>query len=70
MTDKTIQKIAKTTKNIRIELGLTQAILAKKAGISVNYYARFERAEVMPSVAVLKKITKALGVKSSDILPF
>lgn len=36
----------------------------------MNYFARIERADVKPSVETLEKVVKALGVKSSDILPF
>lgn len=50
--------------------GLTQAEVAKRAGTTVNHYAKIERGEVVPSLKTLEKIIKALGVKSSDILPF
>lgn len=63
-------QIAKNLKNARTEQGMTQLDVAEKAGISVNYYARIERADVKPSVETLEKIIKALNVKSSDILPF
>lgn len=49
---------------------LTQEEVAKKSGVSVNYYARIERGEVNPSVEKIHKIIVALGVKSSEILPF
>ncbi len=70
MTDKTSRQIAQKLKKIRLQKNLTQADLANKAGISTNYYARVERAEVSPSIETIEKITKALGVKSSEILPF
>ena len=70
MIDKTSKQIALKLKQIRLKKSFTQADLAKKAHISTNYYARLERAEVTPSVETLEKIVKALGVKSSEILPF
>lgn len=70
MTQKTIQQIASRLKTARLDKNLTQEDLAKKAGISTNYYARLERVEVIPSVETLEKLVKALGLKSSDILPF
>jgi transcriptional regulator with XRE-family HTH domain len=70
MTDKTSQQIASRIKQIRHRKSLTQVEVAKKAGISTNYYARLERGEVKPSVETLEKITRALKVKSSDVLPF
>lgn len=48
----------------------TQAEVAKRAGTTVNHYAKIERGEVVPSLKTLEKIIKALGVQSSDILPF
>ena len=60
------KKLRKARKNI----GLTQSEVAKQAKISVNYYACIERGEVNPSLEKIKNIVKALGLKSSDILPF
>lgn len=70
MTDKTTQQIAARIKQVRLKQGMTQINVAKSADISPNYFARVERGEVRPSVEILERITKALGVKSSDILPF
>lgn len=63
-------KIGKTLKKLRKEKKLTQVQLAKKIGISSNYYARIERDEENPSLEVFKDIAKALKVKSSEILDF
>jgi transcriptional regulator with XRE-family HTH domain len=49
---------------------LTQAEVARHAGTTVNHYAKIERGEVVPSLKALEKIVKALGVKSSNVLPF
>ncbi|MBU0777015.1 helix-turn-helix domain-containing protein [Patescibacteria group bacterium] len=63
-------KLGKNIKKVRERFGLTQADIAEKAGIHVNYYARIERGEENPTFEVLEKIAKALKVKSSKILPF
>lgn len=65
----TIQ-IGKALHEARKNNGSTQAEIAKRAGTTVNHYAKIERGEVVPSLKTLEKIIKALGVKSSDILPF
>ena len=71
MTKSKIQsKIGENIRLARINLKLTQNDVAKKADVSVNYYARIERGEVNPSVDTLKAIFSVLNVKSSDILPF
>ncbi len=49
---------------------LTQAEVAKRAGTNTNYYAKLERGEAVPSLKMLEKVVKALGIKSSDVLPF
>ncbi len=64
------QKIGKKLKEVRLKLGFKQSDVAKKANISVNYYARIERDEENPTIETLEKITKVLKVKSSAILPF
>ncbi len=56
-------------KVIRKQKGLTQEGLAKKAGISSNYFAKIERGTVNTSVEKANKIAKALGVAVSDIFP-
>ena len=63
-------KIGKNLKKARIKAKLTQKQVAEKADVHVNYYARIERDEENPSLEILKKLTKILKVKSSDILPF
>jgi transcriptional regulator with XRE-family HTH domain len=37
---------------------------------NTNYYAKLERGEAVPSLKMLEKVVKALGIKSSDVLPF
>lgn len=70
IAEKTNRIIANRLRKLRLAKSLYQKDLAKKAGISTNYYARVERGEVTPSVEIIAKLSKALGVKSSDILPF
>lgn len=63
-------EIASKLKKYRLEKGLKQSEIAKKAGLNSNYYAKVERGEAIPSVITMKKILTALGVKSSKILSF
>ena len=66
----TSKQVGSKIKEIREKAKLTQAQVAKKADIHVNYFARLERGEVNPSVETVQSIAKALKVKSGDILPF
>ena len=63
MKDKSFyEKIAKVFKEAREEAGLTQAEVAKKARINVNYYARIERGDPEFRAIILNKIAKALDI--------
>ncbi|HUD07509.1 MAG TPA: helix-turn-helix transcriptional regulator [Candidatus Saccharimonadales bacterium] len=70
MTDKITLDISKALKDMRQDKRMTQLQVAKKAGINVNYYAKLEQAVSTPSIKMLKKVVVALGVHSSDVLPF
>jgi len=70
MSEKLPIQIGKALHMARTKQGATQVEVAKRAGTTVNHYAKIERGEVVPSLRTLEKIVKALGVKSADILPF
>lgn len=70
MVDSSIKLFGQKLKVARSNSGLTQAEVAKKAGISPNHYARLERGEIKPKFEMIEKLAKALKIKSSDILPF
>jgi transcriptional regulator with XRE-family HTH domain len=55
-------------KQIRAKEGLSQADLAKKAGISREYIARLETGHHDPSLSTLEKLAKALKVKVGELL--
>ena len=55
-------ELGKLFKEAREKAGLTQAEVAKKAGIHVNYYARIERGEPEFRALMLNKIVKALNI--------
>lgn len=57
------QILAKIFKKAREDANLTQAEVAEKSGIHVNYYARVERGEVTPRVDIVNKIAKALKIE-------
>ncbi len=65
------EQIGKSLKKARKGLGLTQAQLAEKIGISSNYYSMIERGEKEnPGSKVMSEIAKVLKLKPSDVLPF
>jgi transcriptional regulator with XRE-family HTH domain len=70
MADKTSSYISHKLQHARRQKGFTQAEVSKRAETTVNHYAKIERGEVVPSLKTLEKVVKALGIKSSDVLPF
>lgn len=70
MSDKITIYIGQRLREARKLKNMTQADVAMHAKTTVNHYAKIERGEVVPSLKTLERIVKAMGVKSSDILPF
>lgn len=67
--DKTsIERNASRLRKARLAKSLTQADVAKKAGISENHYAQIERGEKNPSITTFENIIDAIGVSSKEIL--
>ncbi|HEX8436843.1 helix-turn-helix transcriptional regulator [Archangium sp.] len=68
MDNETLQKsLGEVARAARERLGLTQAQVARQAGIAPNVYGRVERGGMMPAVPTLRKLALALGI-SADVL--
>lgn len=71
MTKKSGEKSEKNwrvqIKEARLALKLTQAEVAKKAGLNINYYARLERGEENPTIEKVEALMKALGITSLNM---
>lgn len=68
MDSKFNKEVGKRIRTFREKAGLTQAEVAKEAGININYFAVIERGEVTTSPVNLKKISRVLGVDISKII--
>jgi len=56
-------------KRRRTELGMTQAALAQKVGVTKQYITMLERGKHRtPSLPTLRKLAKALGVPVTELL--
>ncbi len=58
-----IHDLGQTIKSRRKELGITQSHLAELAGVSPNTLYKLERGQINPSLGVLNKILKVLGLE-------
>lgn len=62
------KELGEKLRAVREKKELTQAEVAEKAEVHVNYYARIERGLENPSFEKLQGIMKALSIKSLDLL--
>ena len=58
-----MNKVGKVIKERRLSLSITQRELAALAGIGINTLTKIERGEANPSLAVMDKIFKTLGLE-------
>lgn len=63
-----IEQTAKRLRSARLAKQLTQAEVAKRAGVSENHYAQIERGEKNPTTSTFRSIIEAIGVSSTEIL--
>ncbi|MCK0104618.1 helix-turn-helix transcriptional regulator [Pseudohalocynthiibacter sp. F2068] len=61
------QRVSKNLQRIRRDSGLSQEEVAHRSGIHQTYLSGVENGERNPSILVMERIAKALGV---DVLEF
>ena len=59
--------VARNIRRLREERGLTQEELAVRIRITRNYVGMIERQENSPTVAMLERIAKALGIEPARL---
>jgi len=70
MNTKILENLGKQIKKIRKAKGLTQEKLAEKVDIHPTYVGKIEAGKSNLSTLMLFRISRALGVKLSDIFAF
>ena len=70
MNTKILYNLGKNIKFYRKELNLTQEQLAEKVGVHQTYIGKLETGKINASVKQLFIISRALGIKLSDIFSF
>ena len=61
-------RLAKRLKELRARQGLTQAVLAQRAGVTLGYIGRLEIGRHDPQLSTLCKIAKALRVSIAELV--
>jgi transcriptional regulator with XRE-family HTH domain len=64
----TPRQLGMTLKRFREAKGLSQEALARKARITREYVNKLEAGRYDPTVGVLKRLAKALGVPVTELL--
>ena len=59
--------LAKNLKENRRKLGITQPMLAERAGLSTHYLGMIEVGRNFPTADVLERLAKALGINSNEL---
>ena len=63
------KRLAKVLKEHRAAMELTQMALAKRAKVTQTYIAKLESGDKKnPSLAILQRLAKALGVPLTELL--
>jgi len=62
------QAFGATVRSIRTSRGVAQEALAQGARIERSHMGKIERGEHMPTLLVVLKIARALGVSAADLL--
>ena len=70
MSSKILIKFAEKFKKLRKERGVSQEALALLCDIDRTYIGRIENMKRNPSLEILNKIAKGLGIKLIELLDF
>jgi transcriptional regulator with XRE-family HTH domain len=61
-------RLAKRLKQLRAERGITQAVLARRAGLTLSYIGRLETGRHDPQLSTLTKLAKALKMRVGELV--
>jgi transcriptional regulator with XRE-family HTH domain len=64
----TLRQMGVRIRKLREARGMSQAVLAKKARITREYVNKLEAGRYDPTVGVLTKLARALGVPVTELL--
>lgn len=70
MNTKVLEKFGRNLKHYRLEMGLTQDDLATKINAHQTYIGKLELGTINPSLLRIFQITRALGIKLTNIVDF
>lgn len=64
-----VERFARRLRELRVERGMTQADLARRANVTATYVSKLESAGAAPGIDLVEKLAVALGVGVADLIP-
>lgn len=64
-----VQLFAQRLREVRLGRGMTQAELARLAGVTETYVSRLEGAGAAPGIDLVARLAQALGTTTRELLP-
>lgn len=62
------QKFGRNVRRIRLEKGVTIEALANDVGLSYSYVGELQRGKRNPTLKVVERIAKSLGVNPTELM--
>src|SRR5689334_2386475 len=67
--DEVVKRFAARLRELRVERGMTQAEVARRAKVTTTYVSKLESAGAAPGIDLVEKLATALGVGITDLIP-
>jgi transcriptional regulator with XRE-family HTH domain len=67
--EEVVERFARRLKELRLQRGMTQAELAKRARVTTTYISKLESAGAAPGIDLVEKLAVALGAELNDLIP-
>lgn len=67
--DEVVGRFARRLRELRVERGMTQADLARRAGVTATYVSKLESGGAAPGIDLVEKLAGALGVNLIELFP-
>jgi transcriptional regulator with XRE-family HTH domain len=68
--DEVVGRFARRLRELRVERGMTQPDLARRARVTATYVSKLESAGAAPGIDLVGKLAAALGAGVTDLIPF
>jgi transcriptional regulator with XRE-family HTH domain len=62
------QRLASLLREIRVEAGLTQAVVAKRIGQTQSYVSKYEKGEQRLDLLELEAVCEAIGIPLTEFV--